>query len=285
MDIFKISVISIALSLSVFAAENAQVVQTNLNLQSATGNASPSSGSSSSSDSASSISIERSQPQQPEYTVTVSGPDSSVKPNKASVVEVQQEISVNSVNGGAPGSPQQQSQEPQQIVIGSPTGSDFQNLGAVPVPQSGVQQWVTPEQQQEVARIQYLKEANSQYQYQINSRYEEKTRPIYASDRYQSNYYPTGDISSQYSQYPQYPQYASVQTQPPYHRQNSNYQEQGVGQRRDEGLYSIGNNANTQYENSDQSEYSQKKTQAFTEYGKGEYFPEYNTYAYKRTYL
>lgn len=120
--------------------------------------------------------------------------------------------------------------------------------------------------------VQLLREANAQYQYQINSRYEEKTRPVYgeSAGRYDSQSYPYFFVARY-----------------PYYKENTQYQELGNGQRRTETNSLVNedsNNVKAQLENQDQSSYTQRRSQSYLEYGKGEMSPDYNTYAYKRTY-
>lgn len=144
------------------------------------------------------------------------------------------------------------------------------NVVASLTPQSQPQPAVDPN------NVQLLKEANAQYQYQINSRYEEKTRPVYSND-----------ISSVNSQYPLPPpngyQYSSGPGYPVYN-ENSQYQELGNGQQRADTTIMFNDGVKTQYENQDHSSYVHQRSQSFSEYGKGEVSPDYNTYAYKRTY-
>ncbi len=136
----------------------------------------------------------------------------------------------------------------------------------VPPPQS--QQQLTDAQ-----NVQLLKEANAQYQYQINSRYEEKTRPVYGNDvgntQYVGQFYPYGPVPGF-----------------PYYKENNQYQELGNGQRRAETnvLVNDASGMKAQYENQDQSSYIHQRSQSYSEYGKGEHSPDYNTYTYKRTY-
>lgn len=125
------------------------------------------------------------------------------------------------------------------------------------------------------ANLQLLKEANSQYQYQINSRYEEKTRPVYGGAG--------GEPPAPVVQY-------LLQTYPympagyPYYKENNQYQELGNGQRRTETNVAHNDGVRSQYENQDQSSYTHQRSQSYSEYGKGESSPEYNTYTYKRMY-
>lgn len=206
----------------VYGTENAQLVQTNVNLQSAEQS-----------------NLEKSHPD----------PESPAVPSSVAAA-VQQEVVA--VNQDVPGVPQiktnvasiQPQLQPQQSIV------DLNN-------------------------VQLLKEANAQYQYQINSRYEEKTRPVYSNDI---------AANSQQSQAGGYPYSAGPISTYPFYRENSQYQELGNGQRRADTTIMLNDGVKTQYENQDQSSYTHQRSQSFSEYGKGEASPEYNTYAYKQTY-
>ena len=182
----------------------------------------------------------------------------------SSQIAVQQEIlQVSQDASVAPSLPSQPPSSPQSIAV-------------VPVdPQS----------------VQLLKEANAQYQYQINSRYEEKTRPIYGDVPQHQQY-----LNHQQQQQQQQQLYANSQPHQnnmyfgfapsassgayPYYKENVQYQELGNGQRRAETV--VSDNVRTQYENQDA--YNHQRSQSYSEYGKGELSPDYNTYSYKRTY-
>ena len=144
------------------------------------------------------------------------------------------------------------------------------NVAPLP-PQSQPQQSIV-----DLNNVQLLKEANAQYQYQINSRYEEKTRPVYSND-IAGNYSPQSQPSN-------YPYTTGPIPGYPFYRENSQYQELGNGQRRADTTVMLNDGVKTQYENQDQSSYTHQRSQSFSEYGKGEASPDYNTYAYKRTY-
>lgn len=197
----------------VFGADNAQLVQTHVNVQQSNIEAN---------------NVDKSQPDPESATASIA---------------VQQEVLA--VNQDAPSSP------PQANGIPLPPQSQQ------PVPDSQT--------------VQLLKEANAQYQYQINSRYEEKTRPVYGNEPVNSKYavpvYPYGLL-------PGYP----------YYKENSQYQELGNGQRRADTTLLMNDGVKAQIENQDQSSYTHQRSQSYSEYGKGEMSPDYNTYAYKRTY-
>lgn len=175
--------------------------------------------------------------------------------NDASSVAIQQDVlSVQQKEDVPP--PQPQPPQPQQPNVPQP-----------PPPQS---QQPTVNAQ----NVQLLKEANAQYQYQINSRYEEKTRPVYNGE-------PVAVNAQQYvgQTYP----YAALPGYP-YYKENNQYQELGNGQRRSESQVAVNDGVKSQYENQDQSTYTHQRSQSYSEYGKGESSPEYNTYTYKRMY-
>lgn len=211
----------------VFGAENAQLVQTNLNVQN-------------------SVDATNAEKLQPDVESATSS------------VNVQQEIL--SVNQDATQT------QPIQPIISSQSQPQLQSQPQPqPQPQSLSQQAIL-----DARNIQLLKEANAQYQYQINSRYEEKTRPVYDNEPVNSHY--VGPYS--YANFPPLP----------YYKENNQYQELGNGQRRAETNLLINDGMKSQYENQDQSTYTHQRSQSFSEYGKGELSPDYNTYTYKRTY-
>lgn len=136
--------------------------------------------------------------------------------------------------------------------------------------------------------VELLKEANAQYQYQINSRYEEKTRPIYGKEqasRYEKKIPPIYDRGAAPNWQHVLPVY-SYESLPgyPYYKENNQYQEQGNGLHRADTMTRINDGVKAQIENKDQSSYTHQRSQSYLEYGKGEASPDYNTYAYKRTY-
>lgn len=147
-----------------------------------------------------------------------------------------------------------------QIAVQQEVLAVSQDASAVPPSPPSVPSNLPPIDPQ---TVQLLKEANAQYQYQINSRYEEKTRPVY------------GEAGQQYNQYSHFPPPAY-----PYYKENTQYQELGNGQRRAETV--INDNVRAQYENQDA--YTRQRSQSYSEYGKGEVSPDYNTYSYKRMY-
>lgn len=218
------------------AADNAQLVQTNVNVQNK---------------------VESSNNGDKPSAAVVADADGD-----ASSVAIQQDVISVQQNEDVP-PPQPQPSQPQQ-PNGPPSPPPPSPLAA---------------QSQQAAvnaqNVQLLKEANAQYQYQINSRYEEKTRPIYNGE-------PAALQTQQYvgQTYP----YAPVAGYPPYYKENNQYHELGNGQRRSETNVAVNDGLRSQYENQDQSTYTHQRSQSYSEYGKGESSPEYNTYTYKRMY-
>lgn len=161
--------------------------------------------------------------------------------------------------------PEQPESVTSQIALQQEVISVNQDASVPPPPPPSSQPNAQPIDPQ---NVQLLKEANAQYQYQINSRYEEKTRPIYGDAVVSNTQY-------QNQPYPYFPMSAY-----PYYKENTQYQELGNGQRRAETI--VNDNVRTQFENQDA--YSHQRSQSYSEYGKGEVSPDYNTYSYKRMY-
>lgn len=219
------------------AADNAQLVQTNVNVQNK---------------------VESSNNGDKPSAAVVADADGD-----ASSVAIQQDVISVQQNEDVP-PPQPQPSQPQQ-----PNGPPSPPPPPSPLAAQSQQAAVNAQ------NVQLLKEANAQYQYQINSRYEEKTRPIYNGE-------PAALQTQQYvgQTYP----YAPVAGYPPYYKENNQYHELGNGQRRSETNVAVNEGLRSQYENQDQSTYTHQRSQSYSEYGKGESSPEYNTYTYKRMY-